>query len=157
MLLLLLLLYLKHSALSANRNDRNVAYKLCCAANQLAPGEILGVQQIRGLWKIYVRSQEAVTGMISHYLVFDSRRIELFKDDPFLTGSIPSESIIFRDLPLTFDNKHIITHLKANYPEIYLRSNIITGKVRNSNNELTDYLNGDRYIYARASQHYLRN
>ena len=141
--------YLKHSALSANRNDRNVAYKLCCAANQLAPGEILGVQQIRGLWKIYVRSQEAVTGMISHYLVFDSRRIELFKDDPFLTGSIPSESIIFRDLPLTFDNKHIISHLKANYPEIYLRSNIITGKVRNSNNELTDYLNGDRYIYAR--------
>ena len=141
--------YLKHSALSANRNDRNVAYKLCCAANQLAPGEILGVQQIRGLWKIHVRSQEAVTGMISHYLVFDSRRIKLFKDDPFLTGSIPSESIIFRDLPLTFDNKHIITHLKANYPEIYLRSNIITGKVINSNNELTDYLNGDRYIYAR--------
>ena len=52
--------------------------------------------------------------MIIYYLVFDSRRIELFKDDPILTGSIPSESIIFRDLPLTFDNKHIITHLKAN-------------------------------------------
>ena len=79
--------YLKHSALSANRIYRNVAYKLCCAANQLA----LGVQQIRGPWKIYVRSQEAVTGMISHYLVFDSRRIELFKDDLFLTCSIPSE------------------------------------------------------------------
>ena len=44
-----LAVYLKHSALSANRNDRN---KLCCAANQLAHGEILGVQQIRGLWKI---------------------------------------------------------------------------------------------------------
>ena len=67
----------------------------------------------------------------------------------FLIGSIPSELIIFRDLPLTFDNKHIVTHLKANYPEIYLRSNIINGKVRNSNNELTDYLNGDRYIYVR--------
>ena len=32
-------------------------------------------------------------------------------------------------------------------PQLTIRSNVITGKIRNSNNELTDFLNGDRYVY----------
>ena len=32
---------------------------------------------------------------------------------------------------------------------MYIRSNVINGKVRNSDNELTTYLTGDRYVYAR--------
>ena len=35
-------------------------------------------------------------------------------------------------------------------PQIHIRSDVITGKIRNANNELTEFLNGDRYVYVEA-------
>ena len=31
-------------------------------------------------------------------------------------------------------------------PQLTIRSNVIAGNIRNGNNELTDFLNGDRYV-----------
>ena len=141
--------YLKHSSLSASRHDTSVGFKLCSAANHITPGQILGSQQIRGLWKIYLKSENTIPKLLQGDFLYDGRKIELFSQDPFETGKIPSESIIFRDLPFSFNNDHITAHLKNSYPDVYIRSNVINGKVRNSDNELTTFLNGDRYVYAR--------
>ena len=127
--------YLKHSSLSASRHDTSVGFKLCSAANHITPGQILGSQQIRGLWKIYFKSENTIPKLLQGDFLYDGRKIELFSQDPFETGKIPSESIIFRDLPFSFNNDHITAHLKNSYPDVYIRSNVINGKVRNSDNE----------------------
>ena len=107
-----------------------------------------GSQQIRGLWKIYLKSENTILKLLQVFL-YDGRKIELFSQDPLETGKIKSESLIFGDLQFSFNNDHITAHLKLTYLAVYIRSNVINGKVRHSDNELTTYLNGDRYVYAR--------
>ena len=46
-------------------------------------------------------------------------------------------------------NFHIKNYLRTQ-PQIRIRSDVITGKIRNANNELTEFLNGDRYVYVEA-------
>ena len=41
--------YVKHSALGANRNDSQLAYRLCMAVSAVVPGHVLGARQVRGL------------------------------------------------------------------------------------------------------------
>ena len=77
------------------------------------------------------------------------KKIFLHASDPFLSQNIPSEKIIFRDVPFDCNNSHIMNYLRTQ-PQIRIRSDVITGKIRNANNELTEFLNGDRYVYVEA-------
>ena len=47
------------------------------------------------------------------------------------------------------NNSQIINYLRTQ-PEIRIRPDVITGKIRNANNEMTEFLNGDRYVYVEA-------
>ena len=49
MLISLQPVYVKHSALGANRNDSQLAYRLCMAVSAVVPGHVLGARQVRGL------------------------------------------------------------------------------------------------------------
>ena len=142
-------LYVKHSVLGANRYDSELAYRLCMAVSAIVPGHVLGARQIRGLWEIQVKSSVARDKLLNSGFIFKEKKMFLHATDPFLSQNIPSEKIIFLDVPFDCNNSHIMNYLRTQ-PQIRIRSDVITGKIRNANNELTEFLNGDRYVYVEA-------
>ena len=140
---------MKHSVLGANRYDSELAYRLCMAVSAVVPGHVLGARQMCGLGEIQVKSSVARDKLLNSGFIFKEKVIFLHATDPFLSQNIPSEKIIFRDVPFDCNNSHIMNYLRTQ-PQIRIRSDVITDKIRNANNELTEFLNGDRYVYVEA-------
>lgn len=143
-------LYVKHSALRAKRYERHVQYKLCWAASNVVPGEVLGAQQIEGLWLIFVTSNTARNTLLNEGILMDTRSVKLHNTDPFTLEDIPSEKIIFKDLPLTYTNESLLNRIKELRPNLILRSDIISHKVRDEHNNDTEFLSGDRHMYVQT-------
>ena len=138
--------YVKHSSLNASRNDSQLAYRLCMATSAVVPGHILGARQVRGLWEIHIKTSVARDKLLLKGFIFRENLILLHASDPFAAQHIPSEKITIRDVPFHCSDAHVMKYLRSQ-SQLKLRSNIIAGKIRNNNNELTDFLNGDRYVY----------
>ena len=138
--------YVKHSALGANRNDSQLAYRLCMAVSAVVPGHVLGARQVRGLWEIQVTTSVARDKLLSKGFIFKEREILVHNKDPFTTQNIPSEKITIRGIPFGCSDSYVMKYLR-DQPQLIIRSNVVAGKIRNGNNELTDFLNGDRYVY----------
>ena len=47
-------------------------------------------------------------------------------------------------------NDSLLLDYLSHRPNLTLRSSVISGKIRNHRNKLTDFLNGDRYVYVEA-------
>ena len=75
MLISLQPVYVKHSALGANRNDSQLAYRLCMAVSAVVPGHVLGARQVRGLWEIQVTTSVARNKLLSKGFIFKEREI----------------------------------------------------------------------------------
>ena len=56
----------------SNSHDRNLHYKLCVAINHVMPNEIKAAQQIRGLWKIYLTTQDAKETLVRNGFRFNN-------------------------------------------------------------------------------------
>ena len=144
MLISLQPVYVKHSALGANRNDSQLAYRLCMAVSAVVPGHVLGARQVRGLWEIQVTTSVARNKLLSKVFIFKEREIPVHNNDPFTTQNIPSEKITIRGIPFGCSDSYVMKYLR-DQPQLTIRSNVIAGKIRNGNNKLTNFLNGDRY------------
>ena len=67
--------YLKHSSLSTSRHDTSVGFKLCSAANHITTGQILGSQQIRGLWKINLKLENTIPKLLQGDFLYNNVRV----------------------------------------------------------------------------------
>ena len=76
-------------------------------------------------------------------------KISLLDRDPFLTDKIPSEKIIFWDVPLDVPDDEVIQFLRE-HSNVTLRSSIVCDRIRNNNNHLTDCFNGNRHVYVQS-------
>ncbi len=141
--------YVKHSALGANRHDSHMSFKICMAVDVVVPGQIRGAQQIMGLWKIFVKSNEARSALLQHGIEFKGRQIKFHRADPFIAEGIPSEKVIFKDIPLNYSDDMLMQFLQS-HPNLTLRSEIISNKILNEYNEETEYLSGDRHVYVQT-------
>ena len=142
-------LYVKHSVLGATRHDTLLAYRLCMSVNAVIPGHVRGACQVRGLWEIQAKTAVAHDRLLQNGFIFNEKHIMLHKSDPFLSENIPSEKITFRDVPFGCSDEHIMKYVRSQ-SQLSIRSPVISGKIRDTKNQLTDFLNGDRYVYVEA-------
>ena len=99
-----------------------------------------------GLWTIYVNSNSAKDKLLLQGFKFKDRKIKVHSEDPFTRETIPSEKVIFRDIPLNYDDDMILEFLST-HPTLKLRSNIISKKIMNEHNQETEFRSGERYVY----------
>ena len=86
--------YTKHSFFKSNSHDRNLHYKLCVAINHVIPNEIKAAQQIRGLWKIYLTTQDAKETLVRNGFRFNNNHVKIYTYDPFTQQTKPSENVV---------------------------------------------------------------
>ena len=95
------------------------------AVSDVVPGQTSGARQTAGLWKIYVKTNDSRKLLLQHGINFKDRQIKLYDiADPYVTEKIPSEKVIFRDIPLNYDDSILMDFIKM-HPNLSLRSDII--------------------------------
>ena len=150
-------LFFRHESLlldEPTRAQRLRPIEVCeAAARVVASKAIYGAQRIRGLWRIYLRTKEARAKLYPRGIDLRGQHVQLYDKNPEITKSMdPSEmfeKIYIRDLPMSVDNSLIMDWLET-HPHLKLKGQIEYARERNSLGKLTDYVNGDRYIWAKG-------
>ena len=127
-------------------------YEVCiAAANVVTREHIVGAQNIRGIWRLYMKTRESRTELLIKGLTLRHKRVTLFDKNPQSTRNndpdTKVEKIIIKDLPLSMDNAEIGDFFKQ-MKHVVLTSQIRDAHERNDQGELTHFKNGDRFVYA---------
>ena len=56
---------------------------------------------------------------------------------------------MIRELPCDIENKDVIAYIEKTFPHVIIRSGVILTRIPSRKNNLTQYYNGDRVIYAK--------
>ena len=146
--------FCKHKDL-CDRKDKIDPYEVCdAAAKAIGEDNVVGAQPIDNLWKIYARNAESRTSLLSKGISVRGRYVSLFDSNPNdinINDYLPTEKIIFRDLPLEMDNAEIASYLATR--NIETTSDVKYGNVMLPTGKWSTYRNGDRYVYCRAPLH----
>ena len=112
---------------------------------------LLGVQRIGMLGRIYLKTTEARVTVLANNVKIRDKCVNVFTNNPSrakLREGETDQSVIkitINDMPLSKGNKSIEQYLITQ--GLKLRGKVEYAKARNENNELTDWLNGDRMIF----------
>ena len=141
---------ISNSDLRSNR-ERHFNLRLCEHLDYYVPGYIISVQPTNDVWKIWVKTDAARDHLLNKIvsIKFNNRTIELHDKNPLLSPPVPSEKIVFKDLPLDMPNEEILKFLETEHPHIIIRSNVILARVPSRDNNLTQFLSGDRVVYVK--------
>lgn len=116
------------------------------------PQQVEGAQQVRHLWKIYLRSQEARIALITRGLYHNGRQVIVYEENPDLKPNTKSsdklEKILIKDLPFDVSNSDVISFFRD--LDVDVRSDVKYVQLRRPDGEPTKYLNGDRFIFAKS-------
>ena len=92
---------------------------LCGAAESVAGyNSIDGAQNIRGLWRIYPKSEDACTELLLNGLTLAGAHMTLWDKNPFIVHDnegeeIPTTRLLISDIPLSYSNEDIKNALVA--------------------------------------------
>ena len=124
-------------------------YELCeTVCKRIKKDSLLGVQRIGMLWRIYLKTKEARVTVLANKVEIRDHCVNVFTNNPMRARLAEGETdqsvmkVTIKDLPLSKGNKGIEQYLITQ--GIKLRGKVEFAKARNENNELTDWLNGDR-------------
>ena len=127
-------------------------FEMCQAVcKRLDSVKLLGVQRIGMLWRIYLKDRESRVTLLANKLEIRSQTVNVFSNNPMRAKLAEGETdqnvvkITIKDLPISRGNKGIEHFLVSQ--GIKLKSKVEYSKTRDDNNELTDWLNGDRIIF----------
>ena len=113
--------------------------------------KLLGVQRIGMLWRVYLKDKESRATLLVNKLEIRKQSVSVFSNNPMrakLSEGETDENVVkvtIKDLPISKGNKGIEQFLISQ--GIKLKSAIGYAKARNEQNELTDWLNGDRFVF----------
>ena len=147
-------LFIQHSDIPGKGQLSLRPYDICIAASETIGREnILGAQNVRGIWRLYCKSREKRLELLVKGISMRGKKLPMFEKNPRATNNMDPnmrvEKITIKDLPLSISNQEI-HHYLLRLEGIHLTTDIRYGKERNANGELTSFLNGDRYAYAQA-------
>ena len=127
-------------------------YDVCMAAGHVVGNsQIEGAQHINGIWRIYVKTRESRARLIVNKEIrIDTVPFQVYDRNPALTRLNPEECerITIKDLPLSVANSEIQNFLREHGVESV--STIRYGKVRDTNGDLTNFKNGDRFVFVKS-------
>ena len=126
--------------------------ELCVAiCDSIERSCLLGVQRIGMVWRVYTKNHESRMTLLANGIVIREQRVGVFSNNPVRAKLAPGETdenimkITIKDLPISKGNKGVEKYLMTQ--GIKLRSPVEYAKARNDQNELTEWLNGDRTVF----------
>ena len=126
--------------------------ELCVAiCDSIERSCLLGVQRIGMVWRVYTKNHESRITLLANGIVIREQRVGIFSNNPVRAKLAPGETdenimkITIKDLPISKGNKGVEKYLMTQ--GIKLRSPVEYAKARNDQNELTEWLNGDRTVF----------
>lgn len=126
-------------------------YDVCAAVSEVVGSErVTGAQKIRSLWRIYINTEEARITLLTEGLVIEGIRQNLLSQNPFTSNprgdTEDTVKVTVRDIPLSYSNDEIKKFLENK--SVKMTSDVKYAKARDKNGKLTEFLNGDRYVFA---------
>ncbi len=114
-------------------------------------GRIKGLQKIRGLWRIYLKSNEAKTELVSKGISIDNKKLPLYTDNPYAANTKdPSDErikVTVRDYRMSASTEPILKFCRDH--GIEPTSPIKNGHIRTSGGFLTEMENGEKFFYVK--------
>ena len=139
-------IYLKNSDLP-NQTGKNTRLDICQIVNQHVPDHAIGAQLVLGVWSLWlknIRARDYMINKVKNIEVY-GRSIDIHDIYP-TAKSIPNEKIVLKDIPLSVKDSEILEFLN-DQPGIMVKSGVIAARIRDSNNKLTPFYSGDRFVY----------
>ena len=134
----------------ASLSGKYMPFKICSAADSIVEGQISGSFLIDNVWHIYTKNNAARNDLLKHGMFeIDQQKVELYDVHPAISNSCPSEKIVFRNVPPSIHNNTLLQFLD-DQPGVIIKSKVVSGKIRNERNELTNYYSGERIVYVRG-------
>jgi hypothetical protein len=112
--------------------------------------DVLCVQRDRDLWRLYIKTTESRTKLLTEGFSLASRTVQIFDTNPFSAGTeSPDEKVVrvlIKGIPLSVEDscvKNMLEKLGAK-----LTSEIKYEKIRHpKTHRMTEILNGNRFVY----------
>ena len=127
-------------------------YDICMEASKVIGKEsVLGAQNVRGTWRLFCKSREKRLELLVKGISLRGKSVSLFEKNPRSTQDDPSqmvEKITIKDLAITVSNDEVKEYLSAK--GVSLTTDVRYGKERDPEGDITPFLNGDRFAYAKA-------
>ncbi len=144
-------LFIKASDLMDAKGYRMTDYDIYEEISQtIGKGKVKGIQNIRGLWRCYMKNFEAKMELKSKGLTIGGKKVQFHFDNPFaanITGPDQKRTkVTIRGYPMSAAEEPIITFLDKH--KIKPESSIKDGYMRDRSGKLTAVQNGSRFSYA---------
>ena len=134
----------------ASLSGKYMPFKICSAADSIVEGQISGSFLIDNVWHIYTKNNAARNDLLKHGMFeIDQQKVELYDVHPAISNSCPSEKIVFRNVPPSIHNNTLLQFLD-DQPGVIIKSKVVSVKIRNERNELTNYYSGERIVYVKG-------
>jgi len=127
-------------------------YELCSeVAKQIGSENLIGGQRIKGLWRIYIKTEVSRLKLITERLTFKNITVDVYSENPFRARlNSPDEKvtkITVKDIPLSRGNSSLERYFEAQ--GVKLKGPIQYAQARDPiTKTLSDWLNSDRIVYA---------
>ena len=127
-------------------------YEVCMAVGRIVGNAAVdGVQNITGIWRIYLKSlADRAKLLIKREITIQRKVFQMYDKNPVLLGRYQGECerITIKDLPLSVASSEIEQYLSTNGVEMV--SPIKYAKIRDENGDLTNFKNGNRFVFVKA-------
>lgn len=131
-------------------NDKPLSTLEICreAEAKAGEGKVEGAQQIRGLWRIYITTEEARASLLISRFTLRGVSVDLYDANPFVIPEGDSSYVAVHDMPLSYSDEEILKwlRLKGFVPVSDVRHKF----ARDENNKLTNFKTGTRFLYVRG-------
>ena len=143
-------LYLKNSDIQLSNQARITDYDIMTNVTKQIGDELHCLQLDRNLWRLYLKSKEARTKLLTEGLNLSSVTVSLYDTNPYSAGiTHPTQKTLkvrICGLPLSVDDSAVIELLDE--LEVKPTSKILYEKIRHpETNRMTSVLNGTRFFY----------
>ena len=137
-------IYAKHRDISHLTGDLTTL--ICSSINEITPDEAVFAQKIRGIWLLYVRTDNGRTTLLKHGKLHltEYAQLPLYNDNPFDKYNVQNERIVFKDIPV-WESDRLIYNYLIDFPNVDP-----VGAVQFSKSPYSNFMNGDRFIYVRG-------
>ena len=143
--------FFKHKDYIQDEHERLNNFDVCIAASRIVGQQnIEGAQMIGGIWMIYTKNLHSRAQLVTKGSIqINGRSVHLFDKNPSMNKMRDEyEKIVIKDLPLFIPNFEIEHYLRSK--NIELTSDVKYSMARNSNGDITEFKNGDRFAFAKA-------
>ena len=153
--------FLVNNSLPATEEKPYSVSELCSAAEKVCGyNNMEGAQRIRGLWRLYPKTQQARIDLLSKGLTLRGTTVMPRDVNPFILGQTsgdaetpekPTTKLIIGDIPISCSNEEIRKAIE-NMKGVQLRSTIIEERDRDEKGKLTRWKTGRRFAYIDVPQ-----